>query len=282
MHGLKHKLHACALMRMMHVLPDGPARKPTLNTMHALPPLTWLEPGEDLPDPRLAWGQESPAPGLLAAGTELNPERVLQAYRQGCFPWFSAGQPVLWWSPDPRMVLAPQQFRLHRSLRQTLKRWLGQPGFELVFDRDFSQVMQRCAAQARPGQQGTWILPAMVQAYAALHAQGLAHSAEVWLDGRLVAGLYFVSLGRMVFGESMFTDMRDGSKMALALLVDVALRQGVPMIDCQQNTRHLASLGAAEIDRERFLQTVHHQRDLPAIDWSHERLHMSSLESRLS
>jgi leucyl/phenylalanyl-tRNA---protein transferase len=247
--------------------------------MHALPPLTWLEPGEDLPDPEQAWGEDSPAPGLLAAGTELSPERVLQAYRQGCFPWFSAGQPVLWWSPDPRMVLAPQDFRLHRSLRQTLKRWWQQPGFELVFDRDFTQVMTRCAQQRRRGQQGTWILPAMVQAYSALHRQGLAHSAEVRINGQLVAGLYFISLGRMVFGESMFTDLRDGSKMALALLVSVARQAGVALIDCQQNTRHLASLGAAEIDRQSFLRTLHDHRDLSGIDWAGESLCWAALEA---
>ncbi len=248
--------------------------------MHALPPLTWLEPGDDLPDPRLAWGHDSPAPGLLAAGTELTPKRVVQAYRQGCFPWFSAGQPVLWWSPDPRMVLPPQDFRLYRSLRQTLRRWERKPGFELVFDRDFVQVMTRCARQNRHGQQGTWIVPAMVDAYTALHRQGLAHSAEVWLDGQLMAGLYFVSMGRMVFGESMFTDIRDGSKMALALLVSVCRRHDVPLIDCQQNTRHLASLGAAEIERERFLQTVLQHREAPAIDWAGERFCWHDLENR--
>lgn len=247
--------------------------------MHALPPLSWLEPGEDLPDPSLAWDHHSPAPGLLAAGTELTPERVLQAYRQGCFPWFSAGQPVLWWSPDPRMVLAPENFRLYRSLRQSLRRWLDHPGFELVFDRDFSAVMTRCAQQSRRDQQGTWIVPAMVQAYSALHQQGLAHSAEVRLDGELVAGLYFVSLGRMVFGESMFTDIRDGSKMALALLVSVARQAGVPLIDCQQNTAHLASLGAAEISRETFLNTLAQQRDLPPIDWAAQRLCWSALQA---
>lgn len=246
--------------------------------MHALPPLTWLEPGDDLPDPGLAWGHDSPAPGLLAAGTELTPERVLQAYRQGCFPWFSAGQPVLWWSPDPRMVLAPRNFRLHRSLRQTLRRWQSQAGFELAFDRDFLQVITRCAQQPRSGQQGTWIVPAMVQAYSALHQQGLAHSAEVRLDGQLLAGLYFVSLGRMVFGESMFTDIRDGSKMALALLVSVARQQGVALIDCQQNTRHLASLGAAEIDRLTFMSTLYKHRDQPDIDWAQQQLCWSALE----
>lgn len=248
--------------------------------MHDLPSLTWLEPGQDLPDPRWAWGHDSPAPGLLAAGTELTPARVAQAYRQGCFPWFSAGQPVLWWSPDPRMVLMPEDFRLHRSLRQALSRWQQQPGFELVFDRDFTQVMTRCAGQHRPGQQGTWIVPAMIETYSELHRQGLAHSAEVRLDGQLLAGLYFVSVGHMVFGESMFTDIRDGSKMALALLVSACRRHGVPLIDCQQNTPHLASLGAAEIERERFLKTLYQHRDTPGIDWAAERLCWNALKTK--
>ena len=179
--------------------------------------------------------------------------RLMEAYSQGIFPWFSEGQPVLWWSPDPRMVLSPAQFRMHRSLRQSLHRWSLTPGFELCFDRDFPQVIRRCASSFRPGQQGTWIVPQMVDAYEALHAMGLAHSSEVWLEGQLVAGLYFVNLGGAVFGESMFTTLTDGSKMALACLVSVCLQHGVEAIDCQQNTRHLASLGAQEMARSDFV-----------------------------
>jgi len=241
------------------------------------PSLTWLEPGQPFPPVAMAWGASSPAPGLLAAGASLDPDQLEQAYRQGIFPWYSAGQPVLWWSPDPRMVLQPSQFRLHRSLRQSLRRWLARPGVELVFDRDFPQVMARCASQQRPGQQGTWIVPEIVQAYNGLHQRGLAHSAELWQDGRLVAGLYFVALGRAVFGESMFTSVRDGSKMALSLLVSVARRHGVAMIDCQQNTRHLASLGAAELPRAQFLAHVRQAQDLPTIDWPRETLYWDAL-----
>ena len=141
--------------------------------------LPWIEPGDPLPPASRAWGALSSAPGLLAAGRELSAERLIEAYGHGIFPWFSAGQPVLWWSPDPRMVLQPAQFRFHRSLQKHLKRSLLDPSFELCFDRDFSAVMQRCAAAPRTGQKGTWILPSMVQAYRNLHAMGLAHSAEV-------------------------------------------------------------------------------------------------------
>ncbi len=243
----------------------------------ASPALTWLKPGQPFPPVSNAWGAGSPAPGLLAATDGLDTDQLEQAYRQGIFPWYSRGQPVLWWSPDPRMVLQPEQFRLHRSLRQSLRRWLLRPGVALVFDRDFPQVMARCASQLRSGQAGTWIVPDIVQAYTGLHRRGLAHSAELWQDGQLVAGLYFVAMGRAVFGESMFTSVRDGSKMALSLLVSVARRHGVRMIDCQQNTRHLASLGAAELPRAQFLAHVRQAQDLPAIDWPRETLYWDAL-----
>ena len=243
------------------------------------PSLVWLEPGDPFPPVTQAWGHGSPAPGLLAAGAELDADQLEQAYRQGFFPWYSPGQPVLWWSPEPRMVLEPRAFRLHRSLRQSLRHWLSLPGVELVFDRDFAQVMARCAAQQRPGQNGTWIVPAIVQAYTGLHRRGLAHSAELWQDGQLMAGLYFVALGQAVYGESMFTSVRDGSKMALSLLVSVARRHGVRMIDCQQNTRHLASLGASEIPRAQFIGHIRQAQTLAPIDWAGETLYWSELLS---
>ena len=243
----------------------------------APPPLTWLEPGEPFPPLSLAWTRDSPAPGLLAAGRQLDADQLEQAYRRGIFPWYSPGQPVLWWSPDPRMVLPPQAFRFRRSLRQSMQHWLGQPGVELAFDRDFAQVMQRCASQVRPGQQGTWIVPDIVQAYTALHQRGLAHSAELWQQGQLVAGLYFVALGQAVYGESMFTSVRDGSKICLALLVSVAKRHGVRMIDCQQNTPHLASLGAGEIPRAQFIAHIQQAQQQPPIDWPRESLYWHEL-----
>lgn len=241
------------------------------------PPLPWLEPGEPFPAPSQAWGQGSAAPGLLAAGGQLDANQLEQAYRQGVFPWYSAGQPVLWWSPDPRMVLDPQAFRLHRSLRQTLRRERLRPGTQLCFDRDFQQVIRRCAQQVRPGQNGSWIVPDIEQAYTGLHRLGLAHSAELWQNGELVAGLYFVALGQALFGESMFTTVRDGSKLALCLLVSVCRQHGIRMIDCQQNTRHLASLGASEIPRARFLAHMQTAQQQPAIYWPNETLYWDAL-----
>ncbi len=241
------------------------------------PPLPWLAPGQAFPPVSTAWGADSPAPGLLAAGAALDDRQLERAYRQGIFPWYSAGQPVLWWSPDPRMVLQPGHFRFRRSLRQSLRQWLARPDVALVFDRDFPQVMARCASQPRVGQRGSWIVPDIVRAYTALHHRGLAHSAELWQNDQLVAGLYFVALGRAVFGESMFTTVRDGSKMALSLLVSVAHRHGVGMIDCQQNSRHLASLGAAEMPRAQFLDHLRQAQELSAIDWPRETLYWDEL-----
>jgi leucyl/phenylalanyl-tRNA--protein transferase len=241
------------------------------------PTLAWMEPGEPFPPLSQAWGAHSTAPGLLAASGQLDADQLEQAYRQGIFPWYSPGQPVLWWSPDPRMVLQPQAFRFHRSLQQSLRRWLARPGVELVFDRDFGQVIAHCAHQTRPGQSGTWIVPAIVDAYTELHRRGLAHSAELWQDGQLLAGLYFVAMGQALFGESMFTTVTDGSKMALCLLVSVARHHGVRLIDCQQNTRHLASLGAAEISRAQFVDRIRTAQALPCIDWRRETLYWNEL-----
>jgi leucyl/phenylalanyl-tRNA---protein transferase len=241
------------------------------------PPLTWLEPGQPFPPVSQAWGPDSDASGLLAAGDHLDAAQLIQAYGQGIFPWFSPGQPVLWWSPDPRMVLPLREFKLHRSLRQTLKHWTLEPGVEMVFDRDFAQVITRCGQASRRGQTGTWIVPSIVEAYTQLHRMGLAHSAEIWQDGQLVAGLYFVSLGHAVFGESMFTTVRDGSKMALAMLVSAARRHGVQMIDCQQNTRHLASLGAKEMPRSDFVSWVHEARKKSPIPWADDSLYWDTL-----
>lgn len=241
------------------------------------PDLPWIQDDEPLPPASQAWGHDSSAPGLLAAGQDLTAGRLIEAYGQGIFPWFSPGQPVLWWSPDPRMMLPVQQFRFHRSLRQSLKRHLLNPGFELCFDRDFAQVMQRCAQAPRRGQNGTWIVPEMIAAYKSLHRLGHAHSAEVWVDGQLVAGLYFVALGHAVFGESMFTTITDGSKLALAALVSACLQHAVPLIDCQQNTRHLASMGAHEITRAAFVQNLQAQRQHSDIDWARQSLYWDAL-----
>ena len=230
--------------------------------------LPWLEPKDPFPAPHTAWGLGSPAPGLLAAGGTLDVAHLLSAYRQGIFPWFSIGQPVLWWSPDPRMVLQPSAFRLHRSLRKTLEKFRAHPHCEIRIDHGFGAVMRACAHAVRHDQHGTWILPDMLAAYEAFHAAGHAHSVETWIDGQLVGGLYCIGLGRAVFGESMFALTTDASKIALAALVCLCRRAGVALIDCQQNTPHLASLGAHEIPRAQFLQHLQQAHTEPAIDWN--------------
>lgn len=234
--------------------------------------LPWLESHDPLPPVETAWGMDSEAPGLLAAGADLGVNRLLEAYGQGIFPWFNSDQPVLWWSPDPRMVLQIKDFKLHRSLRKTLARYASHPQFELCFDRSFDQVIEACSKSPREGQNGTWIVPAMVEAYKALHQAGHAHSVETWLDGKLVAGLYFVNMGRAVFGESMFSTISDGSKMALAALVQVCKQHGIVAIDCQQNTPHLASMGAKEMSRSEFLNLTHTAKQAPSPDWQNATL----------
>jgi leucyl/phenylalanyl-tRNA--protein transferase len=214
--------------------------------------LPWLLDDTPFPPTAQALGPESGAPGLLAAGADLSPPRLLAAYRQGIFPWYSAGQPVLWWSTDPRMVLRAGEFKLSRSLRKVLLRFLRTPGCEIRFDHDFGAVINACAGSLREAQSGTWILPEMVQAYTALHRQGHAHSVETWIGGDLVGGLYGINLGRMFFGESMFSRQSDASKIALAALVAFCRGQGIGLIDCQQETNHLASLGAGPIQRADF------------------------------
>jgi len=239
--------------------------------------LPWLAPGDPLPDAASAWGESDPVPGLLAAGGGLDTPSLLQAYAHGIFPWFSEGQPILWWSPDPRMVLEVERFRLHRSLRKTLERFLGGPGFEIRIDHGFETVIDACSRAPRAGQTGTWILPEMVRAYTALHRAGHAHSVETWIDGELAGGLYCVAIGRAVFGESMFARRADASKIALAALVSFCRRHGIAMIDCQQNTSHLASLGALEMPRARFLSHVARARHLAGPQWRFEPVYWSEL-----
>ncbi len=240
-------------------------------------PLPWLEPGEDFPPAALAWGAGSEAPGLLAAGGSLDVDTLRRAYAHGIFPWFSQGQPILWWSTDPRMVLETAQFRLHRSLRKTLRRFELSPNYEVRFDTAFEQVISACAGSPREGQDGTWIVPQMVQAYCALHRAGYAHSVETWVNGQLVGGLYCVALGKAVYGESMFARATDASKIALAALVAFCRHHGVAMIDCQQNTRHLASLGAHEIPRVDFLRHITRAQHEAAPRWHFDPLYWREL-----
>lgn len=223
------------------------------------------------PDPATALGPESEAAGLLAVGGDLQPERLLAAYRLGIFPWFGEGQPLLWWSPDPRMVLPVADFKLHPSLRKRLRRFLRTPGCALRLNSATPAVIRACASTPRAGQDGTWIVPAMQAAYGELAARGVVQSVETWVDDRLVGGLYGLRLGRMFFGESMFAHATDASKLALCLLVALCRRDGIPWIDCQQNTRHLASLGAHEVRGDAFRQhlALHAQGPTPA-PWAYD------------
>jgi leucyl/phenylalanyl-tRNA---protein transferase len=213
--------------------------------------IPWLE--ADDPFPPLDAALKHPN-GLLAAGADLSPRRLLAAYRQGIFPWYSADEPILWWSPDPRMVLIPSELKISRSLGKTLRN----RDYEIRFDSAFAAVMQGCAARGAdpaspgPSEAGTWITDEMRAAYQRLHELGYAHSAETWIEGELAGGLYGVAIGHMFYGESMFTRVRDASKIAMAHLVRRLQQQGCGMIDCQMYTHHLASLGARAIPRSEF------------------------------
>jgi leucyl/phenylalanyl-tRNA--protein transferase len=189
--------------------------------------------------------------GLLAAGGDLSPERIIAAYRRGIFPWYGADDPILWWSPDPRMVLYPQELHVGRTLGKTLRK--GR--YQVSMDRAFGEVIRECSAP-RADQAGTWITEEMLQAYYVLHRRGLAHSVETWLDGRLVGGLYGIALGRIFYGESMFSRMTDASKVAFVRLVRQLADWKFGLIDCQMRTDLLASLGAREIPRETFSRSV--------------------------
>jgi leucyl/phenylalanyl-tRNA--protein transferase len=197
------------------------------------------------PDPRNA----SPE-GIVAFGGDLTPSRLLLAYRKGIFPWYSEGDPILWWSPDPRLILNLDDFRLRRSLKKSMKR------FEIRFDTAFEQVMRECSAIERPGQKGSWILDEVIEAYTVLHGMGYAHSVEAYLDGKLVGGLYGIAIGRVFCGESMFARVSDASKAAFAVLVERLKAWGFDFIDCQVPTEHLKSLGAIEVARDYFLMRL--------------------------
>ncbi|RTL18795.1 MAG: leucyl/phenylalanyl-tRNA--protein transferase [Burkholderiales bacterium] len=212
--------------------------------------IDWLDEASlSFPPSERALGSDTDAPGLLAAGATLTPARLEAAYRRGIFPWYGPGQPPLWWAPDPRMVLQTANFKLSRSLRKTVQRFAATPGCEIRIDHDRAAVLRACASTPRDGQNGTWIVPELQAAYLAWPA---VHSVETWIDGELAGGLYGVNIGRMFFGESMFMRRTDASKIALCALVCLCREFGIPWIDCQQNTRHLASLGAAELPRRQF------------------------------
>lgn len=222
-------------------------------------PLPWLDGGDAFPAVDSAWAAGSPAPGLLAAGGALDVTTLRAAYGAGIFPWYSQGQPTLWWSPDPRMVLRVADFKLHRSLRKTLHKFAMSAECEVRVDHDFEAVIHACAQARRDSATtapSTWIVPEMQAAYTALHHAGFAHSIETWVGGQCVGGLYCTAIGGAVFGESMFSTQTDASKIALCALVALCRAQDVALIDCQQNTTHLASLGAREMPRAEFCAAV--------------------------
>ena len=210
--------------------------------------IRWLRSGDPFPPLSDALAEPN---GLLAAGGELSVARLIDAYRHGIFPWFSPGQPILWWSPDPRMVLIPRELKVARSLGRVLRKH----AYEVRADSDFRRVIAACA-EPRARQDGTWISAAMIAAYCALHERGLAHSIETWVDGELTGGLYGVAIGRMFYGESMFTRVPNASKIALVHLVRQLQRWDCGMIDCQMYTPHLASFGAREIPRADFMRNL--------------------------
>jgi len=210
--------------------------------------IPWLRADDSFPPVSKALASPN---GLLCAGGDLSPRRLVEAYRHGIFPWYSEGDPILWWSPDPRMVLFPAELRISRSLRRTLAR----APYETRVDTAFASVIEACA-EPRDGHAGTWIVPEMIEAYRRLHELGFAHSVESWREGELVGGLYGIALGQVFFGESMFARATDASKVALVRLVERLRARGCRAIDCQQATRHLASLGAREIPRADFAQLL--------------------------
>ena len=207
--------------------------------------------------------------GLLAVGADLSPQRLLDAYHHGIFPWYSAGDPILWWSPDPRMVLYPNELRVTRSLDKVLR---NRP-YEVRFDTAFDAVMRGCAAP-RDGQPGTWITDEIRAAYVRMHELGYAHSVETWIDGKLAGGFYGVAIGRMFFGESMFARVRDASKIAFVHGIRYLEATGFGLIDCQMHTEHLSSLGAREVPREAFLHRLKELIDYaqPTGRWEYSRV----------
>jgi len=211
--------------------------------------------------PKLSYHLSFPDPsdassdGIVAFGGDLSPSRLMMAYRMGIFPWYSINDPILWWSPDPRLILELDEFKLSRSLRKKLA------SFEIRFDTAFSEVIRECSIAPRKGQKGSWIVPDMIEAYETLHALGYAHSVEAYQDGILVGGLYGVSVGGVFCGESMFAKVSDASKAAFAVLIKHLRQCGYSFIDCQVPTDHLKSLGAKEISRKEFLERLKYDTD---------------------
>ncbi len=226
--------------------------------------IPWVGPNEPFPPVQTALADPN---GLLAASPVLHAHQLVDAYRHGIFPWYSDNEPIVWWSPDPRLVLQPSEFKVSRSLHKRIHQIIADKSVRIELDRNFSEVMRQCAAP-RAKQDGTWITPQVLRAYVQLHQHGLAHSVETWVDGELVGGLYGVALGRMFYGESMFARQTDASKIALATLVRLMQLEQVALIDCQQETSHLKSLGAQTMSRSAFCEHVRIATQEAPIDWS--------------
>lgn len=235
--------------------------------------LTWLN-RDNLVFPPLEKALRDPD-GLLAAGGDLSPERLVEAYRHGCYPWFQEGQPILWWSPDPRTVVFPEELHVSRSLAKLIR----QERFRVTFDQDFAAVISACAGP-RAYADGTWITGSIQAAYLQLHARGHAHSVEVWDDDVLVGGLYGLAMGQLFFGESMFSRTDNASKVGFAILVERLKAWGFVLIDCQMHTRHLQSFGARPISRELFADYLRLHLDQPNhADWLPRRVEQPDIHS---
>ncbi len=231
--------------------------------MFRRPKLRWISVDEPLPNARSALSEPE---GLLAAGSDLSAERLFEAYRKGIFPWYSEGQPVLWWSPDPRMVLFVEEFSPAKSLQKKIRQVFRTGNWSVSIDQAFDRVMRECSI-SRPGQNGTWITEDIIRSYVGLHHRGFAHSVEIWHNTELIGGLYGVAIGQMFFGESMFARRSDASKIALTVLMNALHQHRFHMVDCQQDTAHLASMGARTISRELFLEKLERLVSLPGPDW---------------
>ena len=216
----------------------------------------WLGPNDSFPNPLLTDDPDPSVPGLIAVSERIYPNQLLQAYQLGIFPWYSDKQPVLWWSPDPRMVLKPSHFKCSESLKKNIRHFCQDSQSELLVDADFGAVIRGCATSTRKDQDGTWITHEIMDAYTSIHEQGYAHSIALIENQQLIGGLYCVNIGGMVFGESMFSRKPNASKMALAALSAWCIENQIAMIDCQQETAHLKSLGAAPISRTEFLKQL--------------------------
>jgi leucyl/phenylalanyl-tRNA--protein transferase len=233
--------------------------------------LPWLQVTDPFPSP-LSYSEPDPeVPGLIAISTDISSEQLKRAYSQGIFPWYSESQPILWWSPNPRMVLKPSHLKISKSLKKEIKHILMDQAWDILVDCDFHATILACAKQVRKDQNGTWITHAIMHAYGQLHEQGLAHSVEVFYQGQRVGGLYCVNIGLMVFGESMFSLHPNASKLALAALCAWGIENQIALIDCQQETAHLTSMGASPIDRSDFIRYVEDQSLAELPKWSFDK-----------